>query len=203
MKKDNRGFTLVELIVAIAIFVIVGAAAFGLMITSSRSYANVQTRIDLQLRSQQAMNQISNYLIDANVGAAWDSANNKLYVIDTADSNALENQSAAVHVFALDSSGNLNYGSSSAAPTVTTSSGKTTYTFSSPTASDLVVSGVQNLAISLTPVDAAADPKLVNTAEIKLTIKKGTQTYSAIKTVTLRNRPQLAVISAGAPTTQK
>lgn len=203
MKKDNRGFTLVELIVAIAIFVIVGAAAFGLMITSSRSYANVQTRIDLQLRSQQAMNQLSNYLIDANVGAAWDSASNSLYIIDTADSNALENQSAAVHVFALDSSGNLNYGSSSAAPTVTTASGKTTYAFSSPTASDLVVSGVQNLAISLTPVDAAADPKLVNTAEIKLTIKKGTQTYSAIKTVTLRNRPQLAVISAGVPTTQK
>ena len=45
MKNDNRGFTLVELIVSIAIFSIVMLMAFSFMVSGARTFSNVNSRI--------------------------------------------------------------------------------------------------------------------------------------------------------------
>ena len=63
MKRDNRGFTLVELIVCIAILSIVLAAAFGFMVAGSKSYTSVSNRLDLQLRARLAASQLTDRLI--------------------------------------------------------------------------------------------------------------------------------------------
>lgn len=66
LKKDRRGFTLVELIVTILIMSIVMAAAAGFVITAANSYRVANIEIRLQTEAQTAMNQFNDILIEAN-----------------------------------------------------------------------------------------------------------------------------------------
>lgn len=62
--KDQKGFTLVELLIGIVILSIVTAAVCSFIIVGSRSYAAANTEIMLQQEAQLALNQISDVLID-------------------------------------------------------------------------------------------------------------------------------------------
>lgn len=64
MGKNQKGFTLVELLIAIAIMSIVLAAVCGFIIVGSKSYANANSDITVQQESQLALNQMSDVLID-------------------------------------------------------------------------------------------------------------------------------------------
>lgn len=64
MKRDQKGFTIVELIIAVAILAIVVLAVGGFMVVGSRSYTNANTDIMLQQDAQLALNQISDVIID-------------------------------------------------------------------------------------------------------------------------------------------
>ena len=64
MRKDHKGFTLVELIIAIAILAIVTLAVCGFIVVGSRSYTSANTDIMLQQEAQLALNQISDVIID-------------------------------------------------------------------------------------------------------------------------------------------
>ncbi len=64
MRKDQRGFTLVELLVAVAIMAIVLAAVCGFIIVGSKSYAAANNDINVQQEAQLALNQMSDVLID-------------------------------------------------------------------------------------------------------------------------------------------
>lgn len=62
--KDQRGFTLVELLIGVVILSIVTAAVCSFIVIGSRSYAAANTEIMLQQEAQLAMNQISDVVID-------------------------------------------------------------------------------------------------------------------------------------------
>lgn len=62
--KDQKGFTLVELLIGIVILSIVTAAVCSFIIVGSKSYAAANTEIMLQQEAQLALNQISDVLID-------------------------------------------------------------------------------------------------------------------------------------------
>lgn len=64
MKKDQSGFTIVELLIAIAILSIVVAAVCGFILVGSRSYASANSDISVQQEAQLALNQMSDVLID-------------------------------------------------------------------------------------------------------------------------------------------
>ncbi|MCM1121041.1 MAG: prepilin-type N-terminal cleavage/methylation domain-containing protein [Eubacterium sp.] len=64
MRKDQKGFTLVELIIAAAILAIVTLAVCGFIVVGSRSYTSANTDIMLQQEAQLALNQISDVIID-------------------------------------------------------------------------------------------------------------------------------------------
>lgn len=64
-KNVDKGFTLIELIISIAILSIVGLAIFGFMATSSNLYGREVTQADLQYESQLVINQLQDMLIDA------------------------------------------------------------------------------------------------------------------------------------------
>lgn len=66
MMKENRGLTLVELVITIAIVAIVIAAATSFMITGSRSFAKGSADSDLQKEAELTVNQIEDMIIDAN-----------------------------------------------------------------------------------------------------------------------------------------
>lgn len=72
--KDNRGLTLVELIVAMAIMAIAGIAVFGFMTYSSNNYARGNTDVKLQYDQQLAMNQVRDEILETSKGLHFDEA---------------------------------------------------------------------------------------------------------------------------------
>ena len=64
MRKNQKGFTLVELIIAVAILAIVTLAVCGFIVVGSKSYTSANTDIMLQQEAQLALNQISDVIID-------------------------------------------------------------------------------------------------------------------------------------------
>lgn len=84
MKLGNKGFSLVELIVVMAIMVIVGGAIAGFLSTSISSYRTVSNEVDLQEEAQLTMNQLETLILNAEAGV------NYKYSGTMADSSTIE-----------------------------------------------------------------------------------------------------------------
>ena len=91
LRKNNRGVTLVELIVSTAILTIVALAASAFMIAGTRTYSSVSYSVRLQYEAQIAMAQLQEYTVDCTDGIAWDGST--LYIVNGTD----------VHLFKFDS----------------------------------------------------------------------------------------------------
>lgn len=69
MKKiDNKGVTLVELIVVMAIGAIVALIAFSFLHDSTRFYNKVSAEVDIQMEAQTTYNQIRDLVMNAEIG---------------------------------------------------------------------------------------------------------------------------------------
>lgn len=64
MRENQKGFTFVELLLAVAILSIVVAAVCGFILVGSRSYSVGNSDISVQQEAQLTMNQITDVLID-------------------------------------------------------------------------------------------------------------------------------------------
>jgi len=93
MKNKNGGFSLVELIVAMAIFVIAGLAIFSFVSYSSGSYKRTNEDVKLQYDQQLAVNQVRDLLVEATAGIYYDASSNSL----------------AIYSRSTDSAGNVKY----------------------------------------------------------------------------------------------
>lgn len=85
--KNNKGFTLIELIVCMLIFGIIVAAVFGFMISGSKSYSSLNGRADIQMDSQLTLNFLSNYLMNCDEAIYINEINSKtdtICIIDNA-----------------------------------------------------------------------------------------------------------------------
>lgn len=81
MIKGSKGFTLLELIVVIALFSIVTITIFGLITSSTATYSAVSDDLSLQYESQAAMSQIQEYVIDCNGAVCYNSDDATLYLL--------------------------------------------------------------------------------------------------------------------------
>lgn len=70
VKTDNRGLTLIEVIVTLLIGSLVLLAVTGLLTVSTRAYHNSSIETSLQMEAQVALNQIDDLIIKAN-SYAW------------------------------------------------------------------------------------------------------------------------------------
>lgn len=70
-KLNNAGYSLVEVIVALAIVSIAAAAIFEFAIVSSKQYQKETLEAEVQYEAQLVMNQIQDLLIDASEGVAY------------------------------------------------------------------------------------------------------------------------------------
>lgn len=70
VKTDNRGLTLIEVIVTLLIASLVLLAVTGLLTVSTRAYHNSSIETSLQMEAQVALNQIDDLIIKAN-SYAW------------------------------------------------------------------------------------------------------------------------------------
>lgn len=71
--KNNKGYTLVELLVTLAVFAIIMAEVGNMMMNSSKLYRNGTYEVELQTEAQQIVQQMEELLIDVNhsVSANW------------------------------------------------------------------------------------------------------------------------------------
>lgn len=95
--KNNKGFSLVELIIAIAIMAIAGVAVFGFMSYSSRFYSRANKDVKLQYEQQIAVNQIRDIILETSKGIAYNKATdpNTMYIFSQ---NTDETEAAAYPV---------------------------------------------------------------------------------------------------------
>lgn len=64
VRKDQRGFTIVEVLIATAILAIVVLTVCAFILVGSRSYASANSDINVQQEAQLSLNQMSDVLID-------------------------------------------------------------------------------------------------------------------------------------------
>lgn len=66
MKHDNRGMSLIELVIAMAVSTIIMGVIIVFITTATRSYNSAQNTIDLQMESHVMMEQISAWIMEGN-----------------------------------------------------------------------------------------------------------------------------------------
>jgi len=180
MKTDNRGFTLIEMIVCLAIFAIVVAAAYGFMLTGALSFNRVNDNADMQIKSDITMNQLSEYLMNCSAGIAF--KNDTLYIINNDDSGGA--YTANIFQFKAD---NCIYFTS--VPAVLLSNGSFSCVF---TASDILTKNMQSFSVNLVS-NTAGDSAVC--AKIEASFSYDGRTLTSDRTVALRNLPPLITIS--------
>lgn len=97
--KRNKGFSLVELIVAIGILAVISTIVAFMMTSSSRNYSKMSVETQLQSEAQLVANAISEYAIDSydadnisseTLDAAYDNAENKILVLHSLGRDSVE-----------------------------------------------------------------------------------------------------------------
>lgn len=167
MKQDNRGLSLVELIIAIAILLIVAGMVGGFMVSGARAYTSVSTRVSLQTKAQMLLNQIREYAIDCSYAIYYN--DNTLTIIDAEEGGS--GTTYTTHTFQWDGADTVFY----------TMSGDSTQYKVSTEVTDFKVS-FQPSALTL------ADKVTSMTVEMTLT-RNGKDHPETLK-IALRNRPK-------------
>ncbi|MEA4821617.1 MAG: prepilin-type N-terminal cleavage/methylation domain-containing protein [Erysipelotrichales bacterium] len=178
MKNDEKGFTLVELLISLVIFAVVVTAVFSFMLAGTRSYSTVTNRLNLNVQSQLTLNQLDSYIADCNACLYF--SGNKLYVVDqNADGTYTAN------LFELKADNCIYYGSGAASPYGSTGNFVCT------------VSSDELLAENITAFSVSPEsPDGVNmvSAVVTVTFSNNSATISGTRTIALRNMPAVATV---------
>ena len=71
MTKDQKGFTLVELLLAVGIAALAAAAIFGFMVVGAKSFNSTSSDINVQYESQLVFNKMQDLLVDTCIGVEY------------------------------------------------------------------------------------------------------------------------------------
>lgn len=176
--KNNKGLTLLELIVSFALLGIVSLAVVGLVSTGANSYRAVNTEVSLQYESQLAMNQFREYLIDCNGGLFWDNDARALYIAD----RSTDERGAAVttvHRFQQDGA-QINYSSG----TVALADGAASCDFGDDY---LLCSYVKDFYVSRATENSPSGQRLCVSCTVSLALELGARSYAAEEVLSMRN----------------
>ena len=178
-KMNNRGFTLVELIVSTAILAIIAMGAGAFMVAGTRAYSSLNYTVRLQYEAQLAMAQLQEYTVDCNQGIAWipSGTGGTLYIANT----------DKVHVFKCDS-GTITYSDSAFGDTLN---------FTAPGAvkDALLAEHLKSMSVAFIENDPPVEnvsPAKAKRVEITLQMERGGKSYTATQVIALRNQPACA-----------
>jgi len=83
--KNNKGFSLVELIVSFAILAIAGLAIYGMMSTSTNHFKKTGGDVGLQYEQQVVVNKLRDTLLESSNALSYDDSTKILYVYNQED----------------------------------------------------------------------------------------------------------------------
>lgn len=172
MKNDNKGLSLVELIVAFGVLAVISAMLVGFMTSGARMYRSVSSEVGMQVGAQVAMAQVQEYIIDCNGGLCFDGG--KLYVLNSDASGY------TAHVFAFDATtGQMYYGKNDV------SFGAGGAPQCDEDTPHLLATGVSTFDVSFAQT-VAGNARL---ADLNAGFATGGKSYSGVQTIAPRNMP--------------
>jgi len=110
LQGDNRGMSLIELIIAFTLLAIISSIMLGFMVAGSNMYRSVSSEVSLQLQSQIVMAQLKEYIVDCNEQLTFDGAARTLLI---------KNSGGEQHRFQLRDDNKIYYNSDELATNVT------------------------------------------------------------------------------------
>ena len=85
LNRENKGFSLIELIIVIAIFSVVSVAIGGFLLAAQRSYAVSANELDIQEEAQLVANQLQEMILDTSLGISY-----QYVVVDAAGTELID-----------------------------------------------------------------------------------------------------------------
>lgn len=82
---NNRGITLVEILITFAIIAVVGGLIVGIVMAATKSYRTNDAEVDMQYDAQLLLNQIETYVLAADEGLEQDGNEYRIYSSDADD----------------------------------------------------------------------------------------------------------------------
>lgn len=171
-QKNNKGFSLVELIISFALLGVVAIGVFMVMSAGSNMFTSVDRQINVQYKSQTAMSQFQQYFMACSKGiTVYDYEGNGIIYFDNGDE---------VCAFRYDSGGKAIYFGSAG-----TSSAKTDLTADKIT--DPFCSGVEGFSLTVLNQGSGANAQSIR---VDLTVADNSgKTYNSNQIFSFRNRP--------------
>jgi len=173
MKQTDKGFSLVELIVALAVFSIVGVAVFGFMVNSTNIYSRMNTDIKLQYEQQLAVNQIRDMVVESDKGIYFDETSKTLALYGAAKTESGGTVYPVMVISYNQAEEKLYLGTKDFAP-------GSEITFADVTDLKLLAENVTDFNVDLTNVKK-------NKVVFRITFRIGDKTQTVKETVALRN----------------
>lgn len=176
MMRNNKGFSLIELIVAVAIFAVAGVAIFGFVMNMSNSYSRTNKEVKLQYEQQLAVNQIRDMIVESDKGIYFDAASKSLalYGAVKKDDAGTKNYPVTVVRF-MQPEGKMYFGTKEF-------SSVSELTFADVSASKILSENVTEFNVDLTNVEKK------DKVQFEITFKVGDREQTVKETVALRNR---------------
>lgn len=191
--KGNKGFSLVELVIAMGIVAIVGSLIVSFLLFSTKHFGSGSNETNIQESSQMLFDQLDNYLIDANGSVCY-----FVNPVETGDGTAVLSDARYTGTETNFASKRLEiYKTSGAEATVeviawTKSTGKLTYTKEQVDSSGNVVGTIDDTQLLADKIESFAVDltELEDSSKVtfSVTLSNQDKTYSADRIVTLRNK---------------
>ena len=201
--KDNRGMTLVEMLVSFAILSLIMVALFQFMNQMMKQYQTANNEVTVQNEAQTLVQQLENFTIDADLGVAVDTASSEyeLYVMSsdgfcviTYDSTAGDNG----ELYYSDYSAYINDDYKAATYENVLSLAKTVKYNNPSVSKDLLAENVETFKVKDTSNTLTSTSNYV---AIEITISKLSRSYTVNKNIYLRNQIYPTVTATPVPST--
>lgn len=170
--KNNKGMSLVEVIISVAIVSIVLVTITSFMVTGTKLFGNSSNEIELQRNAQLVLNNIENRIVDAQLGANFEGGGTDFRVL------TIYNETEREYIFWVKNDKKIYYDTS--AQNVTKDS-------STLSTNEVLAENITEFSVSLKKTQVGTSEAGSPKADVKLAIEKSDRSIESSKIIAFRN----------------